>query len=96
MRPSEALEKHRDDARAIIARYPLENPRIFGSTARQEDTEQSDLDILVKRTGDLTYFDLAVLERELGALMGVKVDVRTEGEFTAEMLNRVSRDFIAL
>ncbi|KGF67258.1 hypothetical protein LL06_23420 [Hoeflea sp. BAL378] len=96
MRPSEALEKHREDARAIIARYPLENPRIFGSTARQEDTEQSDLDILVRLTGDLTYFDLARLERELGTLIGVKVDVRTEGEFSGAMLDRISRDFVSL
>lgn len=96
MRPSEALEKHRDDARAIIARYTLENPRIFGSTARDADTEQSDLDILVKRTGDLTYFDLAVLERELGALMGVKVDVRTEGEFSEVNLRLLAEDLVAL
>tara|TARA_R110002020_G_scaffold21450_8_gene72884 strand:+ start:1043 stop:1333 length:291 start_codon:yes stop_codon:yes gene_type:complete len=96
MRPSEALAKHRDDARAIIARYPLENPRIFGSTARDADTESSDLDILVRLTGDLTFFDLARLERELGTLIGVKVDIRTEGEFSAAMLDRISRDFVSL
>ena len=49
MRPSEALAKHRDEVREIIARYPVSNPRIFGSAARGEDTEGSDLDILVER-----------------------------------------------
>jgi uncharacterized protein len=44
MRPSEALAKHRDEV-LRIARYPVSNPRIFGSTARGEDTEESDLDI---------------------------------------------------
>ena len=96
MRPSQALDRHRDDMRAIIAQYPLENPRIFGSTARGSDTEHSDLDILVRLAGDLTYFDLARLERDLAALIGVRVDVRTEGEFSADMLDRISRDFVAL
>ncbi|MCY0095098.1 nucleotidyltransferase family protein [Hoeflea ulvae] len=96
MRPSEAVERHRSDAKAIIARYPLENPRIFGSAARNADTERSDLDILVKRTGDLTYFDLAVLERDLSALMGVKVDVRTEGEFSDLNLRLLADDLVAL
>ena len=47
MRPSEALAKYRDEVLAIIARYPVTNPRVFGSTARGEDVEGSDLDILV-------------------------------------------------
>jgi len=96
MRPSEVLEMYRSDARAIIARYPLENPRIFGSAARGSDREGSDIDILVRLSGNLSYFDLSALERELATLMGVKVDVRTEGEFSAEMLDRISRDFLAL
>ena len=96
MRPSQALDRHRDDVTAIIAQYPLENPRIFGSAARGSDTDRSDLDILVRLAGDLTYFDLARLERDLAALTGVRVDVRTEGEFSPELLDRISRDFIVL
>lgn len=96
MRPSEAVEMYRNDARAIIARYPLKNPRIFGSAARGSDREGSDIDILVRLSGKLSYFDLSALERELATLMGVKVDVRTEGEFSAEMLDRISRDISAL
>ena len=96
MRPSEALAKHRDAARDIVSFYPFAEPRIFGSTARGEDTEASDLDIIVSRRGRLTYFDLFKLEDELGSLLGVKVDVRTEGEFSPRILNRIKRDFIAL
>jgi hypothetical protein len=36
--------------RAVIARYPVANPRIFGSVARGEDEEGSDLDLLVDPT----------------------------------------------
>jgi predicted nucleotidyltransferase len=96
MRPSEALELHRDKVREIIARYPVSNPRVFGSAARGEDTLESDLDILVDRRGTLTYIDLARLELELEGLLGVKVDVRTPGEFGPAATARIASDRIAL
>jgi predicted nucleotidyltransferase len=96
MRPSEALELHRDKVREIIARYPVSNPRIFGSAARGDDAEGSDLDILVDRRGTLTLIDLAKLEIELEGLLGVKVDVRTPGEFGPAASSRIAADRILL
>lgn len=96
MRPSEALAKHRDEVRTIVGGYPVANPRLFGSTSRGEDRENSDIDIIVQRVGNLTYFDLAELEERLSNLVGVPVDVRTEGEFSDRTLKRISRDFIPL
>jgi uncharacterized protein len=96
MRPSEALAKHRDAARDIVSSNHFADPRIFGSTARGEDTDSSDLDIIVRRDGDLTFFDLFKLEDELAVLLGVKVDVRTEAEFSPRILDRIKRDFVAL
>ena len=77
MRPSEALERNRRKAREIIARYPVANPRIFGSVARGDDSEMSDIDILVDRTGPMSYFDIFQLEDELKALFGFNVEVFT-------------------
>lgn len=77
MRPSEALAKHRDEVLAIIAKYPVANPRVFGSVARGEDTEGSDIDILVDRTGPMTYPDLFKLEGEISALLGHSVEIAT-------------------
>ncbi len=65
--------------RAIIARYPVSNPRVFGSVARGEDDEKSDLDLLVDPTERATLFDLAGFEQELLDLLGVRVDVLTPG-----------------
>lgn len=96
MRPSEALKNHRDEIRAFADGYRVANPRLFGSTARGEDREDSDLDIIVQRAGDLTYFDLAELEERLTILVGVRVDVRTEGEFSDRTLKRISREFVPL
>ena len=96
MRPSEALAKHREEARSVLSGYAVANPRIFGSAARGMDGEESDLDIIVKPAGALTYLDLARLEEDLSALFGVKVDIRTEGEFSERVLTRIRRDFVDL
>jgi predicted nucleotidyltransferase len=77
MRPSEALELHKDEVREIIARYPVSNPRVFGSAARGDDSEGSDLDILVDRIGPLTYFDIFDLEEKLQTVLGCPVEVFT-------------------
>ena len=78
MRPSEALAKHRDEVLAIIARYPVTNPRVFGSVARGEDVEGSDIDLVVEKSGALTFFDLFELEERLRELLGVPVEVFTK------------------
>ncbi|HEX2216103.1 MAG TPA: nucleotidyltransferase domain-containing protein [Xanthobacteraceae bacterium] len=92
MRPSEALAKHREQVLEIIARYPVSNPRVFGSVARGEDEEGSDLDILVDHRGLASTFELAGLELELEALLRANVDVRTPGDLSPNVASRVSRD----
>ncbi|MBN9035422.1 MAG: nucleotidyltransferase domain-containing protein [Rhizobiales bacterium] len=96
MRPSEALARHREKVLEIIARYPVSNPRVFGSVARGEDIEGSDVDILVERIGPLTLIDLARLEMELEALLSVPVGVHTPGEFGPAATARIEADRRAL
>lgn len=93
MRPSEALARHRDEVKAIIARYPVSNPRVFGSVARGEDREESDIDILVEpEFGVTTFADLIELEHELSRLLDFNIDILTPGGFSASMAERVQRD----
>lgn len=89
MRPSVALERHREAVRLLSSRYRLTNPRIFGSTARGSDTGESDLDLLVDPLPQATLFDLGGLQEELEALLGVRVDVRTPGDLPRSVLPRV-------
>ncbi len=49
MKPSEALGRHRVKIREAAGRFPVANPRVFGSVARGHDQSNSDLDILVRR-----------------------------------------------
>lgn len=92
MRPSEALAKHLDEVSAILARYPIRNPQLFGSTARGEDTEESDLDIPLEHNGSLSTFDLAKLEIELESLLETRVDVRTPGDLSGRIAAGVEHD----
>jgi predicted nucleotidyltransferase len=92
MRPSEALQDRVEAVRAIIARSPFANPRIFGSLARGEDDAESDLDLLVDATGRVSYFDIAALQLELEALLGIRVDVLLRGELKPSVAASVDRD----
>jgi hypothetical protein len=49
--------------------------RVFGSVARGEDTETSDIDLLVDLDDGVGVVALAGLRRELSELLGVEVDI---------------------
>ena len=77
MKPSEALELHRAEIRAIVLANNFTNPRVFGSVVRGEDTEDSDLDLLldVAPSNKATLFDFGRVKMQLEKLLGVKVDI---------------------
>jgi predicted nucleotidyltransferase len=65
MKPSEALNKNRIQIRQIVASHHASNARVFGSVAKGEDTEQSDLDILIDPTNETTLFDIGGNQKEV-------------------------------
>jgi hypothetical protein len=89
MRPSEALAAHRDVIRQVVLANRASNPRIFGSVAKGEDTEGSDLDLLVDGTEDTSLFDLARIEIRLSEILGVPVEVRTPFEISSRYRDAV-------
>lgn len=77
MRPSTALQTHRDAIRAIALSHRVTNVRVFGSVVHGDDTEDSDLDILVEPTSETTMMDIGAIRYELKQLLGIPVDVLT-------------------
>lgn len=77
MKPSMALAAHRQAIRRVVEAHRACNARVFGSVLRGEDTDGSDLDILVDPTPDTTLFDIGAIRHELLQLLGVPVDVLT-------------------
>ncbi|HVA88819.1 MAG TPA: nucleotidyltransferase family protein [Chloroflexota bacterium] len=96
MRPSGSLETHRESLRALVARHQVENPRVFGSALRRTDTEDSDLDLLVDPTPWTTLMDLAALQLEAEALLGVRVDVLTPNFLSPAFRDRVLAEAAAV
>jgi len=77
MRPSQALALHRAQIRQIALSHRVQDIRVFGSTARGEDTEDSDLDLLVEPTSETTLLDIGAIRYELKQLLGLDIDVLT-------------------
>lgn len=77
MRPSQALQLHREAVRQIALQRHVQNIRVFGSVLRGEDTDDSDLDLLVDSTPETTLMDIGAIRYELRKLLGVPVDVLT-------------------
>jgi len=77
VRPSEALRLHREEIRQIVESRHTKNPRVFGSVLYGEDTDQSDLDILVDPTPETSIFDIGEIRYQLRTLLGIPVDVLT-------------------
>jgi predicted nucleotidyltransferase/DNA-binding XRE family transcriptional regulator len=69
------LRRHRRALMEIAARRGARNVRVFGSVARGEDTDTSDIDLLVDLDIGVGLVSLAGLNRELAELFGVDVDV---------------------
>ena len=79
MKPSEGLALHREAILVVVESHKAHSPRVFGSVVRGEDTEDSDLDLLVEPKSGMSLYDLSAMAIALEVLLGVKVDVMTLG-----------------
>ena len=77
MRPSQALEQHRQAIWEIAARHRARSIRVFGSVLHGVDTEGSDLDLLVEPGEYTTLLDIGAIQVEISELLGIEVHVLT-------------------
>jgi len=91
MKPSEALASNRAAIRHVVESHRARNARVFGSVLRGQDTDISDLDILIDPTPETTLLDIGAIRHELRKLLGVPVDVLTPNalpdNFRAQVLS---------
>src|SRR6185437_8902767 len=92
MKPSALLEQHREAIRRIVAQHRARNPRVFGSVLFGEDTDDSDLDLLVDPDEDMSLFDVGAIRWELRKLLGVTVDVVTPHALPEGFRNEILAD----
>ena len=94
MKPSEALLLHRNEMLAVAERHHARNVRVFGSVVRGEDTEQSDLDLLVEFEKCPTLFALSDFQFELEEILNVPVEILPEDD-TPRMREHIREEIIA-
>jgi hypothetical protein len=78
MKPSEALQLNRADIRRVVENHDACSSRVFGSVLHGNDTEGSDLDLLVDPfDGKTSLFSIVRIKRDMEAPLGVKADALT-------------------
>ena len=76
----------------LKAKYNVKNIGIFGSYARQEANQESDIDILVEFSGNIgwEFIDLKnLLEKKLGKEVDLVTSEALKSEFKEEVLKEV-------
>ena len=91
-----ALTQKRGNILSLAERYRTEDVRVFGSVARGQNTEASDLDLLVKTRPGCSLFDLGGFLEDLKELLGCPVDLVTEDGLKPRLRERVLREAIPL
>lgn len=94
MTGDERLREQRDEVLRIAAKYGARNVRVFGSLARGEADDQSDIDFLVEMDPGRSLLDLGGLQYELESLLGCPVDVVTVRGLKARIRERVLREAV--
>jgi hypothetical protein len=92
----ELLVGKREEVLRIAARHGAHNVRVFGSGARGEANEHSDVDLLVVAEPVTSAWFPAGLIEELEALLGRKVDVVTENALHWTIRDKVRQQAVPL
>ena len=80
----------------LAAQYGAKNVRLFGSYARGDALDNSDVDLLVELEPGRSLFDLGALLEDLKALLGREIDLVTEKGLRARIRERVLREAVLL
>ena len=92
----QVLQSKRDEILRIAAKHGAYNVRVFGSVARGDDDEKSDVDFLVRMEDNRSLMDLAALLADLEALLGRAVDLAPEEDLRPKLKDRILRDAVLL
>ena len=91
----ENLKAYRDDILAIAQSCHAPNIRVFGSVARGESNNDSDVDFLVDVAPEQSILDLIRLIQTLSDLLGCKVNVAQSTALNPLMRDEVLKDAIS-
>jgi predicted nucleotidyltransferase len=85
------LQAHKSE---LAVTYGVRSLALFGSLARDEATEQSDVDLLVEFDRAVGYFGLVALQDHLADLLRRPVDLGTLASLKPRIRQQVERDLV--
>ncbi len=96
MNLNDLVRQKREDILRIASKHGARNIRIFGSVARGEAGDASDVDFLVELDPGRSLLDHAALLLDLEQLLGCKVDVITERGIRSRIREQILREAVPL
>ena len=90
------MHEKKDEISSIANKYGVSNIQLFGSVARKEDTDKSDIDILIELEDDRSLFDLIGFKYSMEELLNKKVDVVTIDSLHETIREKVLREKIPI
>ena len=90
------IEEIRDTAITLGQQYGVEKIFLFGSYARGDNNESSDIDFRIDKGNIRGLFQLCGFKNKLEDLLGKEVDVLTTQSLDKDFLNHIAREEILL
>ena len=85
-----------DEITPVLKRYRVRKASLFGSYARNEATENSDVDILVELEDDLSLFDVIELKLEIEDTIGTGVDLVEFSTIKPSLRDRILKEQVPI
>jgi predicted nucleotidyltransferase len=92
----DAIREHRSEILDRASQHGARNVRVFGSAARGDAGPASDVDLLVEMEPGRSLLDFVGLWQELEDLLGLKVDLVSEGGISPHLREHILSEAIAL
>ena len=96
MDTGELLRDKRKEILALAAKHGARTVRVFGSAARSQAGQDSDIDFLIEMEEGRSLLDHVALWQDLEDLLGREVDVVSEGGLHWYIRERILEDAVPL
>lgn len=96
MKLNDLLQKKRNKILSFAKQHGVIRVRIFGSVARGDANEKSDIDFLIKLDQNRSLLDLIGFKQDLEELFGRRIDVVSEGGVSPHLRDRIFQEAIPL
>lgn len=90
----EVIELLKDERRYLEEKFFVQSVGLFGSYARDEQSELSDIDLLVEFRKPIDFFELFDLEAYLAEKLGAKVEIVTPEALKERIKPRILKEVV--